>query len=388
MATEEVLEETVDSEVVVGDDDDVWSMSDEELERAFEAAKGGQEEFEEAGTEEAAVDDEIEMEQPSKTVDSDDNAIPEVETVDVEASKEETTEAAVEETKVEQVAQKRKFKANGKEFEFSDEEIFEQFGRVFGQAMNYTQKMQAIAPYRGMISALQEQGLTDSDVNLMIDVLKGDKQAIAAMLKRTGVDALELDGDSAKEYRPKSYGRNETELAIQEVVDEIARDPEYNMTAFVIEKQWDERSRRTFVDKPELIRELHIDVKNGTYDKVSPMALKMKVLDGGRKSDIEYYVEAGKQYYAEQRAEEYRRTEGAKIAAEREAKVRAELAEKEKMAKLKADEAARIEAQRAAERRKAAAPTASKAGTKTVIDYLDDSDEAYEEWYKKLQAKY
>ena len=379
MATDEVLEEEVTSEVdAYGDDDDVWGMSDEELEKAFEAAKGGQEEVEN-------VDEEV-TEQPSETADSDDNA----ETVEVDVvteASEETTEVAKEAEPVEQVAQKRKYKANGKEFEFSDEEIFDQFGKVFGQAMNYTQKMQAIAPYRGMISALQEQGMTDSDVNLMIDVLKGDKNAIAAVLKRTGVDALELESDNAQEYRPKSYGRNETELAIQEVVDEIAKDPEYNVTAFVIEKQWDDRSRKTFVDKPELIRELHLDVKNGVYDIVSPRMLKMKVLDGGRRSDIEYYVAAGQQYYAEQRAQNEQVNQSARIAAERQAKAAAEAAEQERMTKLKAEEAKRIETQRAAERRKAAAPTASKAGTKTVIDYLDDSDEAYEEWYRKINFK-
>ena len=386
---EELENEEVTSEVdAYGADDDIWEMSDEELEKAFEAAKN------EAGTEEVieeTVDKEEEkeeLEQPSETADSESNADTVVEDVATEASVEETTEVVAEEPKVEQVAQKRKFKANGKEFEFSDEEIFEQFGRVFGQAMNYTQKMQAIAPYRGMISALQEQGMTDSDVNLMIDVLKGDKTAIAAVLKRTGVDALDLDSEAAPEYRPKSYGRNETELAIQEVVDEIAKDPEYNMTAFVIEKQWDDKSRKTFVEKPELIRELHLDVKNGVYDKVSPMALKMKVLDGGRRSDIEYYVAAGQEYYRSQNLEAARAAEMARVAAEREARAKAEAAERAKMDKLKAEEAKRRDTQRAAESRKAAAPTASRAGTKNVIDYLDEiSDEKYDEWYKRIQFK-
>jgi len=363
-------------------DEDLFDMSDEELEAAFKAAKADsrspetdvEEDSDEIETEE------FDTEQPAEQ-DSDDNS----EEVDgVEAEEEESKDEPTEEVKAEetepQKAQKHKYKANGKEFEFTDEEIKAQFGKVFGQAMNYTQKMQAMAPFRGMIDTLKEQGVSQEDLNLMVDVLKGDKAAAAAMLRRTGIDALELEEDAGAKYQPKNYGRNETELAIQEIVEEIGNDPEYKVTYHVVEKEWDDKSRQVFAKNPALIKELHIDVKNGVFDKVSPMALKLKVLDGGRKSDIDYYIDAGKVYYAEVN-EQRQYEEKAKATAA------ALDAEKQKVAQVKAQEAKRNEVKSVADKRKAAAPTSTRAGKQGNVDFLSDSDEDFEKWYKELQDK-
>lgn len=379
-------------------DNDLFDMDDAALEAAFKEAKAEfnspetavEEEYSaaEEETEEVDVDEEVDAEQPEE--DSDNNGEEVVdEEVTEEVSDEKTEDVKTEETAETQTVQKRKYKANGKEFEFTDDEIFDQFGKVFGQAMNYTQKMQAIAPYRSIIETVKEQGFTQEDMNLMVDVLKGDKQALAAVMKRTGIDALDVDTEAGESYRPKNYGRNDTELAIQDIVEEIGKDPEYPVTYHIVEKQWDSKSRETFVKNPDLIKELHIDVRNGVFDKVSPMAMKMKVLDGGRKSDLEYYVDAGRQYYAEQaKVSQYEQANAqrlAKLEAENSAK---EAAERERISKAKAEQAKRDSAQDAVAKRKAAAPTTTRADKKTVTDYLDENDEEYEAWYKKLQDKF
>ena len=83
--------------------------------------------------------------------------------------------------------------------------------------MDYTKKMQALKPWRQSIDALESNGLSHEDVNLMIGVLKGDKDAVAAVLKRTGVDALELDVEQSR-YVPKDYGRDDKALAVKDVL--------------------------------------------------------------------------------------------------------------------------------------------------------------------------
>lgn len=378
-------------------DNDLFDMDDAALEAAFKEAKA---EFnspdteveetysaDEEETEDNNEEIEVDTEQPEE--DSDDNGEEVVdEVVTEEVSEEKTEDVKTEEVTETQTVQRRKYKANGKEFEFTDDEIFDQFGKVFGQAMNYTQKMQAIAPYRSIIETVKEQGFTQEDMNLMVDVLKGDKQALAAVMKRTGVDALDVDTEAGESYRPKNYGRNDTELAIQDIVEEIGKDPEYPVTYHIVEKQWDSKSRETFVKNPDLIKELHIDVRNGVFDKVSPMAMKMKVLDGGRKSDLEYYVEAGRQYYAEQaKTSQYEQANAQRLAKLEADRVATEAAERERIGKAKAEQAKRDSAQDAVAKRKAAAPTTTRADKKSVIDYLDENDEDYDQWYKKLQDK-
>lgn len=377
-------------------DENLFDLSDEELEARVSAAKAEDSEPEaevDAEPEDVEVDDvdddeisdEQELEEPEEESEDDDNddsddeePVEEDDEEDSDADENEEAEEQPDEAKAPEEVKKYTYKANGQEFEFTEDEIKEQFGKVFAQSMNYTQKMQAIAPYRKMISAMEEEGLTQDDMNLMIDVLKGNKDAIATVLKRADVDVLDLDIDGVKGYSPNEYGRDDTELAIKEIVDEISRDPEYETTHQVIGQRWDDRSREAFVDKPELIKALHVDVKTGVFDKVSPIAAKLKVYDGGRRSDIEYYIEAGKQYYASVESQQQRQAELEALEAEK--------AEAERLAKVKAEADKRAATKQASRKRRAAAPTKSRAGQK-VTSYLDDSDEAFEEWYKKLQEK-
>ena len=238
--------------------------------------------------------------------------------------------------------------------------------------MNYTQKMQQIKPWRKTIDAIEQANLNQDDVNLAIDVLKGDKDAIAALLKRTGIDALELDVDDAK-YQPKDYGRNETELAIKDIVDEIKNDKEYDTTYDILETRWDSKSKTEFVENPELIRQLHLDVKSGMFDTISPIASKLKVYDGGSKSDLDYYKMAAQQYFDNLAQEEARleKAENTKV-------------ERNKIEKVKADSEKRNATKTASKRRKAAAPTKKTSGVKKRTDYLDASDENFDDWYNKL----
>ena len=68
-------------------------------------------------------------------------------------------------------------------------------------------------------------------------------------------------------------------------------------------------------------------------------------------------------------------------------KVAIETAERERISKAKSEQVKRVNAQDAVAKRKAAAPTTTRADKKTVIDYLDESDESYNAWVKTLQDK-
>lgn len=372
---------------------ELFDMSDEELEAAFLAAKA------DVGSEPTQYEEEHEdLEQPVDNEDSDDDAdtdasedeaeddgsdvddeTPDGE--DADAEEEPETEEEPKQAEVQPI-QKHKFKANGREYEFTEDEVREQFPKIFGQAMDYTKKMQALKPWRKTIDAIEGAQLSHDDVNLMIDVLKGDKDAVAAVLKRTGVDALELDVEQSR-YVPKDYGRDDKALAVKDVIEEISGDAEYSTTYKILSKEWDDDSFREMTSDPDLIKLLHIDVKSGMYDRVQPIAEKLKVYDRGRRSNLDYYKEAARVYFNEQAQEEARRAEYEKARVLRES----ELADKARVRDVRDQQKQRVAVKQDAEKRKAAAPTKKVAGTKKVIDYLDDSDEAYDEWYKSLQNR-
>jgi hypothetical protein len=272
-------------------------------------------------------------------------------------------------------AEIHKFTANGQEFEFTADEIFQQFGTVFGQSMDYTKKMQAIAPYRKMISALETEGVSSEQLNLAIDALKGNKQALQKIIEDNKFDAYDLTDEGAgerEEYKVPEYGKNDVQLGIEEVTKEISNDEEYKITVDVIDRQWDDSSRDVFASNPKMIKGLHNDIKSGIYDKVAPVAMKMKVLDGNTKSDLEYYMLAGQQVSSEK--------EKTDSNAE---KTVTDLNKKAQDAENEFDEASSE-----AQRKRSASPTRGRADRKGVIDYLDDDDENYDAWYKNLQASH
>jgi hypothetical protein len=382
-------------------DNELNELSDADLEAAFKAAKA------EAGVpvtiEDTLVDDvddndEVdELEQPDD-VDSDDDtsANKEDESEDEDDSdadekdldegakseKEQTKAAEVKSDEVVQPTQEiLKVKANGQEYEFTLEEMKSQFGSIFAKAQDYTKKTQALKEYRKTIDIVQNAGISDRDLNLFADVLKGDKEAIATILKRTGVDALDLDVENVN-YAPKNYGRNDTELAIKDIVDEISADKEYVITHNVLEKQWDSRSREKFIENPNMIKGLHIDIKSGLFDKLNPIMQKLKIYDGASRSDLDYYYMAHDQYKSSQllAASNAEKAELARV--ENQAK---EL-EVNKVNEVKAKIAQQTATKDASVKRKAAAPTKKTAGT-SKINYLNDdpSDEEVDEWFKNIK---
>lgn len=275
--------------------------------------------------------------------------------------------------KVEPEVTKTKFKANGQDFEFSQDEIMEQFEVVFGQAMNYTQKMQAMAPYRKMISALETENITSEQLNTAIDALKGNKKALQSMMDANKIDAYDLkdeDDDENKEYNPTDYGKNDVQLGIQDVTDSISGDKEYSLTVDVIDKQWDQTSRQSFASNPELIKGLHNDIKSGVYNEVAPEAMKMKLLDGNTKSDIEYYMLAGEKVMSAK--------------AQDSANAKKTVADKNKKAQDAEDDFDQASSE--AQKKRSASTTRKRADRKGVTDYLDDDDEKFDEWYADLQA--
>jgi len=388
-------------------EDDLYDMDDDALEEVYKEAMNSAEEVEldTVEPEEApAVDDEIvdleeepqdELEQPTEETDSDDNVDgeddveeesedePDAEEGELDGEPEaedDNSEDDKEPTEDEpQPVRKLKFKANGLEYEFDEKEMMEQFPKVFGQAMDYTKKMQTIKPWRKTIDAIEQAGLGQDDVNLAIDVLKGDKDAIGELLKRTGVDALELDAEESN-YVPKDYGRDEKTLALKDVIDEISADPEYVRTQKVISSDWDETSWSEMTQDPTMVKALHVDVREGTYDKVQPIAAKLKVYDGGRKSDLDYYKEAAGVYYAGVQAEQQQQAQ--------KQQVQVKTKQAAEVARVKSETTKRKAVKEQAPKRKSAAPTKVGSGAKTsAVDYLDDSDEGFEEWYKTLEDK-
>jgi len=389
-------------------EDELYDMSDEELE-ALRKQTAEQEVDVEPSTEvqpepsadeqgevvqqESVEENNVDLEQPIENEDSKetietDNPTQELENKIDEQQKEPVEQTQEQEEQPEkseqQLSSKRKFKAVGKEFEFTDDEILQQFPTVFAQAMDYRRKTQAIAPWRKTIDAIETAGLSHDDINLAIDVLKGNKDAITEVLKKHEIDTMAIDPDTHQGYKPNDYGRDPSVIEVENTIKELSEDPDFMKTEKVLGQEWDDKSMQEIYQNPEYIRYIHEDIKNGVYDRLAPEAQKLKVFDGGRKSDIEYYQEAVRLDALRAQEQQLKITAEESIRKQEEA----QRAEQERIAKIKAAEEARRREQELDEKRKAATINTQASNGSKVTDYLDalDDDEGFKAFYAKAMG--
>ena len=335
-------------------------MSTQELEKAFFEAKEQESNLEkgEQSNEEMLRGQEEEV---SSTSDTTQGEIPESDdTIEYETNDNntQTTEEPVannEDSTPESVATTPdtlyKIKANGKEFEMTLDEL----KQTASKGMDYLKKTTALKPYRTMIAAMEENKVSPEDINLLIDLKKGNKEAIAKLIKENEVDVYDLP--EANDYKPQEYRQSETALEMKEVLNTISKDAEFSRTSEIYDA-FDDQTKAFLNEDPSRIVGLHNDVKTGVFDKVLPLAEKKAMIDGYNAPFLQYYLQAG---------QEILNANNRPIQTEQKQYVPPE------------NRANKI----------AAGLPSSRGDKKTVIDYLDEeiSDEDFKEWYSKLQRR-
>jgi hypothetical protein len=111
------------------------------------------------------------------------------------------------------------------------------------KGLNYTKKMQEIKPSKQIIDTLADNDLLDHDkINLAIDIMKGNKEAIAKHLKDLNIDGLEINTEEAN-YNPSNYFMSEADYNNSEVIKELSKDTHGSEVLKAV-SLWDEQSRK------------------------------------------------------------------------------------------------------------------------------------------------
>lgn len=361
-------------DTINADEDKLYNMSMDELENLVNSEKSVEQPDEDSndteldedrGGEDSEESDELEEEVDNIDTDDEDE---ESDTDNSESSEEDvsdddqTEEGGTDKKKNDEPAVEiHKIKAIGTEIEFTTDELKE----LASKGLDYTKKMQEIAPWKKQIAMMKEHKVSQDDVNLLIDLKRGNKDAILSIMKESGIDPLDVDFEEVS-YRPSDYSISDSQLALRDVVGKLSQDTEiYNRTEHIVDKDWDAASRNELLTEPALLEGLHNDVKTGMYDKVMPTALKLKALDGGTRSDLEYYLEAGRRYLQSTTQQLNQQTQTSR-------------------------ETQRKDVESNAQRRKVASlPKTTTGKKKDVINYLDEiPDEDYKKWLKKVESKF
>jgi len=168
------------------------------------------------------------------------------------------------------------FKANGRDIQLKSPEEAVQLMQM---GANFTRKMQEIAPHRKILTMLDKNQLLSEDkLSFLIDLDKGDPEAIKKFIKDKGVDPLDIDTTTEPAYREGSHKVSDAEQAFTTVLDELSSTEEGRNTLLAVEKTWDQSSKDMLWSQPEVLPIIQAQRETGIYDRIVAEIDRQKTL--------------------------------------------------------------------------------------------------------------
>lgn len=164
------------------------------------------------------------------------------------------------------------------------------------KGLNYHDKMAGLKPSLNIVRTLEREGLLDQDkLNELIDLYKKKPEAIAKLVKDSGIDVLDVDEKKVADYKPSQYGLSDSETALEDVMSELKQTPSYERVIKYAGNQIDNASKQLIIKNPHVLMHFADQVESGVFDVIQAELAKQKVL-GNLKgmNDLEAYDAVGK----------------------------------------------------------------------------------------------
>jgi len=169
----------------------------------------------------------------------------------------------------------------------------------FKKGMNYTQKMQEIAPHRKDMNLMMEHGLSTDDLNLLIEAKKGNKEALGKLIANAKVDVLDLDAEASQDYTPENYAKDVPNVEMEQIKNEILADTEIAPSVETALQSMPEDMYQMVSSNAMGMSSLYSDMKSGMYAKVMPEVMKQQALYGMQEPTIQTYLKVAKQHFGQ-----------------------------------------------------------------------------------------
>lgn len=207
------------------------------------------------------------------------------------------------------------FKANGKDITPRN---VEDVISLMQMGANYTKKMQLMTPMRKAVETLNKNDIKEDDLNFLIDVRNGDKEAIKQLLQKHKIDPMDLDLENI-DYKGKNHIATDEEVSFAEILDDIK--PNLTKIRDIMDTVWDSESKKKLLENPKMIRGLHEEIEMGRFEEIQAQ-VELEKTFGRYKgvSDLDAYIDIAskltKQAIEQQQQEQYKTTakkEAAKV---------------------------------------------------------------------------
>ena len=168
------------------------------------------------------------------------------------------------------------FKANGKEItvDSADDAI-----KLMQMGANYHKQMQQLKPAKRIIAMLEQAGMLDENkLNHAIDIMNGNSAAIHKLIQERNVDVSDLYSDSEVDYTPNQHQVTDERIELDTLFNELNSTSHGQRVLQEVAGTWDEKSRYTIGQTPEILRLLSNQIESGIYDVIVAEVDKQRML--------------------------------------------------------------------------------------------------------------
>ena len=168
------------------------------------------------------------------------------------------------------------FKANGKEITVDSAE---DAIKLMQMGANYHKQMQQLKPAKRIIAMLEQAGMLDENkLNHAIDIMNGNSAAIHKLIQERNVDVSDLYSDSEVDYTPNQHQVTDERIELDTLFNELNSTSHGQRVLQEVAGTWDEKSRYTIGQTPEILRLLGNQIESGIYDVIVAEVDKQRML--------------------------------------------------------------------------------------------------------------
>lgn len=197
------------------------------------------------------------------------------------------------------------FRANGKEITPRN---VEDVISLMQMGANYTKKMQAMAPMRKIFESINAANISEDDLTFLIDLHKGNKEAIKQLLKKNEIDTLDLDLDEINYTPNKQNIVSDGDVNFSETLSEI--NDSLPQIQDILNNKWDVESKKFLLNDPKMMVALHEEIQMGRFEKVQER-LELEKTFGRYKGvpDVQAYIDLVNRMVQEEQSKQPKKTE-------------------------------------------------------------------------------
>ncbi|QYN79878.1 hypothetical protein [Kosakonia phage Kc283] len=158
------------------------------------------------------------------------------------------------------------FKANGRDLQITNpEEII----TLMQMGANYNAKMAALKPNRRFMKMLEQNELLDeAKLGFLIDLSKRDPKAIAKLVQDSGFNIDEYNPEEPVDYKSKHTAPSGEAIELEDIVTELGHQPGFSDVLTTVTTNWDPQSQEILGKNPQILRVLQKQKALGHFDQI------------------------------------------------------------------------------------------------------------------------